>query len=253
MGEKNLCGYKRRAMKQELTQVSHFLNLGKKDFLSFYILRLVFLPLLFSLLFWGVIFYFFGGLGFERLYELLRPNLALEISWLLWIQGVIDFVIKATLWVFFVILFLVLSLLSNLIICSFLAPLVVKFVCSKHYAHKSLQGDTGLFVSVFYLLKTYVLYFVFLVILIPFYFIPFLGSLLILLPNYWLFSKTLVADVGENIFTQEDFKTIKKEHKKTIRNVILPLYGFSLIPLLNFFIPLYALVVLSHLFLSLKE
>ncbi|WP_300972338.1 EI24 domain-containing protein, partial [Helicobacter rodentium] len=89
--------------------------------------------------------------------------------------------------------------------------------------------------------------------LLPLYFVPFIGSFVILLPNYWLFSKTLVADVGEGIFEKKQLKQIKREQKSKIRGITLPLYGLSLIPILGFFAPVFALTTLAHLFFDLKN
>ncbi len=239
-------------MGKPLTHIMPYLQSARKDFFTPFVLKLAFLPLVFSLLFWGVIFYFFGGNWFLDLYSFIRPDLSIKTSWLSWIQSLLDYTIKSTLFVFLAILFLVLTLISNLIICSFLTPFVINFIHKKHYSNLSIQADTSLISSIFSLIFTYLFYALFLILLIPFYFIPFIGTLLILLPNYWLFSKTLISDVGENIFSQKEFKEIKKNHKTPIRNLILSLYGLSLIPFLNFFIPLFSLIALSHLFFHIK-
>ena len=52
---------------------------------------------------------------------------------------------------------------------------------------------------------------------------------------------------------QGNFLTIKKTYKTSIRSLILPLYGLSLIPFLNFFIPFFALAALTHLFFTIKQ
>ena len=236
-----------------IIQTKQHLQNAKNDFFTPFMLKLAILPLVISLLFWTIIFYFFGDNLFLELYDFIRPDLAIETSWLSWIQSLLDFIIKATLFIVLFVSFLVLSLLSNLIICSFLTPLVVNFIHKRHYQNIQIAPDTSLFSSILSLVWIYLVYGFFLLILIPFYFIPFVGTLFVLLPNYWLFSKTLSQDVGENIFKKTEFKTIKKTYKTSIRGLILPLYGLSLIPFLNFFIPFFALAALTHLFFTIKQ
>lgn len=236
-----------------IIQTKQHLQNAKNDFFTPFMLKLAILPLVISLLFWAIIFYFFGDNLFLELYDFIRPDLAIETSWLSWIQSLLDFIIKATLFIVLFVSFLVLSLLSNLIICSFLTPLVVNFIHKRHYQNIQIAPDTSLFSSILSLVWIYLAYGFFLLILIPFYFIPFVGTLFVLLPNYWLFSKTLSQDVGENIFKKTEFKTIKKTYKTSIRSLILPLYGLSLIPFLNFFIPFFALAALTHLFFTIKQ
>ncbi|MDE5603127.1 MAG: EI24 domain-containing protein, partial [Helicobacter sp.] len=143
--------------------------------------------------------------------------------------------------------------LSNLIICSFLTPFIINFIHDKYYPTKAINSDSSFLQTFLTLIKIYLLYLLVLCLLIPFYFIPFIGSLLVLAPNYWLFSKTLVLDVGESIFSKETLKVIQKERKQEIRAIIIPLFGLNLFPLLNFFIPFFALIALAHLFFTLKS
>ncbi|WP_298495923.1 EI24 domain-containing protein [Helicobacter sp. UBA3407] len=240
-------------MQEQFTQTKHYFALAKKDIFTPYLLGLTFLPLFFALLFIGGIFYFFGNTWYATLYDSLRWDLNLSIAWLAWIQSSLDYIIQTTIFIFLVFLFLIFSLLLTLTICSFLAPFVVHFVRNKHYPTCPLEGNTSTLVSLFSLLGVYLLYLLFLVLLLPLYFVPFIGSFVILLPNFWLFSKTLVADVGEGIFEKKELKRIKLEQKSRIRNVVLPLYGLSLIPIIGFFAPVFALTTLAHLFLNLKS
>lgn len=240
-------------IQEQFTQTKHYFILAKKDFFTPYLLSLTFLPLFFAFIFWSVILYAFGSDWYAMLYHHLHWDLNLSITWLMWIQSSLDYIIKTTIFVFLAFCFLVFSLLLTLIICSFLAPFVVNFVRNKHYPNCTLEGNTNLISSLLSLLGIYLLYLLFLVFLLPLYFVPFIGSFVILLPNFWLFSKTLVADVGEGIFEKNQLKQVKLEQKGKIRSVTLPLYGLSLIPILGFFAPVFALTTLAHLFLNLKD
>ncbi len=240
-------------LQEHLAQTKHYFTLAKQDIFTPYLLGLTFLPLFFALIFWGAILYFFGQDWYAMLYQSLHLDLNLSITWLTWIQSSLDYIIKTTIFIFLAFAFLVLSLLLTLIICSFLAPFVVNFVRNKHYPVAVLDGNTNTIVSLLSLTGVYLLYLFFLILLLPFYFVPFVGSFVVLLPNFWLFSKTLIADVGEGIFAKNELKRIKVEQKNKIRSVILPLYGLSLIPILGFFVPVFALTTLAHLFFNLKS
>ena len=239
-------------MKQQVLDLSHYFNLGRIDFFSPYILKLIFLPLLFSTLFWALIFYFYSASAFAYFYDFLSFDFSFSLRILLWIQEGLNYLIKFSLIALFIVAFYILVMLSNLAFCAILTPYVVYYVHKTHYATLPLCNDFHLLDTLFFLLKTYLLYFVFLLLLLPFYFIPFLGALLILLPNYWLFAKTLMMDAGESIFTKQGFKEILHSHKGKIRSFVIPLYALSLVPILNFFIPFYALLVLVHLFFYFK-
>lgn len=226
---------------------------SKNDFFSTYILRLIFLPLVLAFVFWGIIFYFFIGDVFSFLYSLIRPDLSISNNWFSWIQSILDSMLKITLFLFLSIMFLALSLFSNLILCSFLTPFIINFIHNKHYPTKTIDGNSSLLQTSLTLLRIYLLYLLMLCLLIPLYFIPFIGSLVILIPNYWLFSKTLVLDVGENILDNKLFKEIQKTHKQEIRSIVMPLFALSLLPLLNFFTPFFALIALAHLLFTIKS
>ncbi|MDE5602754.1 MAG: hypothetical protein K2I71_02390, partial [Helicobacter sp.] len=101
---------------QKLIEIKTIFLQSKNDFFSAYILRLIFLPLFLLLMFWGIIFYCFIEDIFSTLYIFIRPNLSISINWLSWIQNLLDSIIEVTLFLFLGIIFLVLTLLSNLII-----------------------------------------------------------------------------------------------------------------------------------------
>ncbi|WP_104721576.1 EI24 domain-containing protein [Helicobacter mesocricetorum] len=238
---------------KKLIEIKTIFLQSKNDFFSAYILRLIFLPLFLILIFWATIFYFFIGDIFNTLYSLIHIDLSISINWFSWIQNLLDSLLQITLLLFLGIAFLALTLFSNLILCSFLTPFIIGFIHDKHYPTKVIHSDSSFLQTSLTLLKMHLLYLLILCLLIPLYFIPLIGSLLILIPNYWLFSKVLILDVGENIFNKATFKEIQKNYKQEIRSIIIPLFGLSLLPLLNFFIPFFALIALTHLLFRFKS
>ena len=235
-----------------LRNTQEYFELGRRDFLTPYLLKLAFLPLLFAFFVLCGILYVFGGEWYASLYEALRVDFGFNSVWLIWIQSLFDYVIKTSVIVLFVFGVFAGSLLISLLVCAFITPYVVRYIRDLHYQECSIDGDANFFVSLVWLFGVYARYILFLFILLPFYFMPFVGGFLMLIPGYWLFSKTMIADVGETIFKKERFKDLREAQKNKIRSAIIPLFGISLIPFVGFFSPVYALSVLAHLFFDIK-
>ncbi|MDE5592015.1 MAG: EI24 domain-containing protein [Helicobacter sp.] len=237
---------------QKSTTLKAIFMKSKKDFFNPFIIRRLFLPPLFILVFWGIIFYIFAGSLFDHLYIFFRPDSLFSIRWLQWIEPFFDTLIKGAIFLFLTTIFLSLTLLSNLIICIFLTSSITNFIHKTYYPSKTLHNPS-FFSSTFSFLKTYSIYFLSILIFAPFYFIPFLGVLIILTLNYWLFSKNLILDSAENIFTKKELQEFQKENSATIKIITIPLYGLSLIPFLNFFASIFGIIALVHLFFTLKN
>lgn len=221
-----------------------------KDFLSPYMLKLTFLPIVCLFVFWAVIFYYFSYDLFVYLFSFV--DVSFTSSWLTWLEYVLDWLSKVAIFLLLFVLFFVFILFSNLIVCSFLAPLVVKHTKDKHYGSIELLEDSNL-VSIFSLLKIYVLYLFVLLVCIPIYFIPVLGACVLLFINYWFFTKCVVFDVGSIIVGVSNLKQIESNNKRDIRILGGLLYGASLIPFLNFVVPFFSLIVFSHLIFTKKS
>ncbi|WP_299546171.1 EI24 domain-containing protein [uncultured Helicobacter sp.] len=235
-----------------LKNTQEYFELGRRDFFTPYLLKLTFLPLLLAFVLLCGILYVFGAEWYVLLYESLRVDFGFSSAWLAWIQLLFDYVIKASVIVLFAFGVFAGSLLISLLVCAFVTPYVVRYIRDLHYAECSIDGNANFFVALLWLFGVYVCYVLFLLALLPFYFVPFVGGFVLLIPSYWLFSKTMIADVGETIFNKEVFKDLKTTQKGKIRSAIIPLFGINLIPFIGFFSPVYALSVLTHLFFDMK-
>ncbi|TLD81226.1 hypothetical protein LS70_008010 [Helicobacter sp. MIT 11-5569] len=235
-----------------LKPIRDYFLLAKRDFFTSYLLGFTFFPFFLALVVFGIVLYFFGADWYNALFGLLHYDFGFEQIWLTWIQTLFDYTLKASVFVFFALALFGLSLLVSLAISAFVAPYVVRFIRDSHYPQCSLDGKAKLVTSLLGLFGIYVLYFLALILLLPVYFIPFVGGFVMLLPTYWLFFKTTLGDVGEEIFTKETLKLVKKTQKGRIQSVMLPLFGINLIPVIGFFSPVFALSVLAHLFFDIK-
>ncbi|MDY3112904.1 MAG: EI24 domain-containing protein [Helicobacter sp.] len=233
--------------------VYEYFKAAKKDFFTPYILKLAFGPYIVAFIVFSIIFYYFSPTWYEIIFNIMRYDFSFSSVYLAWIQVVFDNLLKVSVVILLFFLFLAASFLLSYAICAFVAPFVIKFIQKNHYKEILLENNVGIFEITFKLIKIYFLYILFLFVLIPFYFLPFVGGFVILLPNYWLFAKSLVLDSGGEIFKKEQLESIKKANKGRIQSVILPLFALSLIPILGFFVPIFALCVLAHLFFDLKK
>lgn len=239
-------------MGKSITQTPYYLQKAIKDFFKPFILKLALLPFIISLVFWITIFYFFSKNVMANLFELIQPYITIETSWLSWIQAPLEILTHTFLFIIIVIVFWLSQFLTLMLINAFLTPFVVKFIHKQHYSSILIQPDTNFFVSLLLLIIPYVIYAMLFLCLLPFYFIPPIWIIGITLLNYWLFSKRQVQDVGENIFSQQEFAPTKQTHKNAIRSLIIPLFLLSLIPFVGFFVPLFSSVALTHLFFHIK-
>lgn len=236
-----------------LQPLRRYFSLALHDFRTPYLLGLTFLPLLAAFFCFSAILYTFGAQWYAMLFAYLHIDFGFSSAWLSWIQTFADYVLKASVFIFFIFALFGLSLLTSLLICAFITPYVVRYIRDLHYQTHSIDGNENLFISLLWLLGVYVRYVLFWLVLIPLYFVPFVGGFAMLIPGYWLFSKTMVADVGTTIFGKNTFKSIRGTQSNKIRSVILPLFGINLIPIIGFFSPVFALSVLTHLFFDIKS
>lgn len=220
------------------------------DFISPSVLRFVFLPIIFAFIAWTIIFYYFASDLF--LYFFSFVDVSFENSFLIWLEWIVDWMGKISIFLFVFILFFILILFTNLVICSFLSPLLVRHVMMKHYPESSIKEDTSFRVT-FELLKIYFVYFIALTLCAPVYFIPIAGSIVLLLINYIFFVKSILFDVGSMVLPINELKQFRQTHKKDIRNLGVFIYLLGLMPIVNFIIPFFALIAFSHLFFSRKE
>jgi len=171
------------------------------------------------------------------------------------IDSIISFIFKSTA-VAWIVNFLVytigtyavvyLSLFISLIVIGFLTPFILSKIKKKHYPMIELNGNIGIVSTIFSIVKTFFIMLLLFIVLIPFYFIPFVNILAINLPFYYLFHKLLNFDVGTTILEKNDLKYFKYHNASKLRLRTMFLYFLSLIPFVALFLPVFYIVYLGH-------
>lgn len=145
---------------------------------------------------------------------------------------------------------LILSVIIAVIIVGFFTPHVVRKLKSRHYPPFEIKGHGNLLEIVWYALKSFLVMLLLYVLLIPFYFIPFLNIIAFNLPAYYFFHKMLVFDVGSTVNTKPEYFRIMALAGNQIRLRTFLVYLLSMIPFVAIFFPLFFVIYLSHLFIN---
>ncbi len=161
-------------------------------------------------------------------------------------------------WFFFIFFYLVFALLLILlsvivatIVIGFFTPLIVRVIQKRHYKEFVIDNsDFTLGFTIFHFIKTFIVFMFLFLIALPFLFVPAVNFIAINIPFYYLFHNFLVLDVGSNINSKEEFKSLIKEHKLLFRSTTLTLYSFSLIPLMGILFQVLFVIILSHQFFT---
>ncbi|MFP6219185.1 EI24 domain-containing protein [Helicobacter pylori] len=236
-----------------------FLSIFKKSFNDFLSARMLLInlgPILLSLAFFGAIFYYNGENIVNYCQTLLPQSLSDYSHSQGFFAGVFVWVFKAL--VYFLIFWIVilLSLVINIFASIFYTPLVVSYLHQKYYPHVVLEEFGSILFSVKYFLKSLILMLVFLALLTPFYFIPFIGVFGVffsIIVHFLFFKNTMSWDIASAIFNHQSYQNLLKQHRLKHYRFSFFCYLFSLIPFFNFFATLLQTLMLAHYFFILKE
>ncbi|HIP55534.1 MAG TPA: EI24 domain-containing protein [Arcobacter sp.] len=237
---------------------SKILSLSIKDFFTKDILKILILPFVITLVFVYMLFLNIATIGLEQFDEIViednRTSLQMQEENNM-IDSIISFIFKSTA-VAWIVNFLVytigtyavvyLSLFISLIVIGFLTPFILSKIKKKHYPMIELNGNIGIVSTIFSIVKTFFIMLLLFIVLIPFYFIPFVNILAINLPFYYLFHKLLNFDVGTTILEKNDLKYFKYHNASKLRLRTMFLYFLSLIPFVALFLPVFYIVYLGH-------
>ncbi len=145
---------------------------------------------------------------------------------------------------------LILAVIIAVIIVGFFTPLVVRELKSRHYPPFEIKGHGSIPGAIWFGLKSFLIMILLYIVLIPFYFIPFLNIIAFNLPAYYFFHKMLVFDVGSTINTEKEYLKITAIAGSQIRLRTFLMYLLTLVPLVGIFFPLFFVIYLSHIFMS---
>ncbi|MCQ2865243.1 EI24 domain-containing protein [Helicobacter pylori] len=236
-----------------------FLSIFKKSFNDFLSARMILInlgPILLSLAFFGAIFYYNGGSIVGYCQALLPQSLSDYSHSQGFFSGVFVWVFKAL--VYFLIFWIVilLSLVINIFASIFYTPLVVSYLHQKYYPHVVLEEFGSILFSIKYFLKSLAFMLVFLAVLTPLYFIPFIGVFGVffsIIAHFLFFKNTMSWDIASMIFNHQSYQNLLKQHRLKHYRFSFFCYLFSLIPFFNFFATLLQTLMLAHYFFILKE
>ncbi|MDW3559934.1 EI24 domain-containing protein [Helicobacter pylori] len=236
-----------------------FLSIFKKSFNDFLSARMILInlgPILLSLAFFGAIFYYNGENIVNYCQTLLPQSLSDYSHSQGFFAGVFVWVFKAL--VYFLILWIaiLLSLVINIFASIFYTPLVVSYLHQKYYPHVVLEEFGSILFSIKYFLKSLIFMLLFLAVLTPFYFIPFIGVFGVffsIIAHFLFFKNTMSLDIASAIFNYQSYQNLLKQHRLKHYRFSFFCYLFSLIPFFNFFATLLQTLMLAHYFFILKE
>ncbi len=231
----------------------------KKSFNDFLSARMILInlgPILLSLAFFGAVFYYNGGSIVGYCQALLPQSLNDYSHSQGFFAGVFAWVFKAL--VYFLIFWIVilLSLVINIFASIFYTPLVVSYLHQKYYPHVVLEEFGSILFSIKYFLKSLAFMLLFLAVLTPLYFIPFIGVFGVffsIVPHFLFFKNTMSWDIASMIFNHQSYQNLLKQHRLKHYRFSFFCYLFSLIPFFNFFATLLQTLMLTHYFFILKE
>ncbi len=224
-----------------------------EDFLSARMLLINLGPILLSLAFFGIVFYYNGESIVSYCQTLLPQSLNDYVHAQGFFSGVFAWVFKAL--VYFLVLWIaiLLSLVINIFASIFYTPLVVSYLHQKYYSHVVLEEFGSILFSIKYFLKSLLFMLLLLAVLTPFYFIPFIGIFFSIIPHFLFFKNTMSLDIASAIFNPQSYQKLQRQHRLKHYRFAFFCYLFSLIPFFNFFATLLQTLMLTHYFFILKE
>ncbi|OQX72699.1 MAG: hypothetical protein B6D59_07735 [Campylobacteraceae bacterium 4484_4] len=237
---------------------AHLFRKSLKDFLSPSFLSLSIIPFLITFALFGFLYLGYGSdllhtvtESIDRgVFPFIDPESHPWLTWLLtfsvfkWLFAIFYYLVGA-------VLVIMLSVVIAVIVIGFFTPAIVKLVHKKHYPDFVIKNGNFSFISsIGMYLKIFGTFILLLLVALPFMFVPAVNFIAINLPFYYLFHAFLLLDVGSEIDSKEEFKTVIKTYKGSFRTTTLTLYGISLIPLAAIFLQVWFVTLLAHLFFT---
>ncbi|MCW8894852.1 MAG: EI24 domain-containing protein [Sulfurimonas sp.] len=243
----------------------NILLLSIKDFLTPKMLKYALLPFLISIIIMYLLFFVIAGIGIDNLATLdvqstqttMQNGIPHTESLTAQLQGsdIIKYLMSfaVTSWVVTFLIYAIggfltlhASIFVAIIIVGFLTPLVMRELQRRHYRDVEIVGHSNIFEVLFSIIKWSAIMIVLFILLVPFYFIPFVNIIAFNLPLYYFFHKMLTFDVSTNLCSAEEDRQIKYFNKNSIRAKTLLLYVISFIPFVVLFGAIFYVIYLGH-------
>jgi hypothetical protein len=178
-------------------------------------------------------------------------------------SGILDFLLKYTVtsWIVSFLVYTVgalaigyLSIFISLIIIGFLTPRILAIIHKRHYPDLDIETNFNIVDGIGMIIKTLFIMALLLIAMIPFYFIPLINIIAVNLPFYYFFHKMLHYDISSTITSKEEFGQIYYPDRLPMRLRTIFLYSISLLPFVAFFISIFYIIYLGHIyFIKLEE
>lgn len=139
-----------------------------------------------------------------------------------------------------------LVLLFAMIITGFMTDSLVKTVHKTHYSHLTYEGHGSTLGMIWQLTKFGLLMLLLLLVTFPLLFIPLVNLVWFWLIGFIFFRYAIVLDVGQVILPEVVFKQVKSVTDWPSTMPMAVLYALSIFPILSFFAPVLAVILLSH-------
>ncbi|MBH0275828.1 EI24 domain-containing protein, partial [Helicobacter pylori] len=185
------------------------LSILKKSFNDFLSVRMLLInlgPILLSLAFFGAVFYY-NGTNIVGYCQTLLPQSLNDYSHSQgFFAGVFAWVFKALVYFLIFWIAILLSLVINVFASIFYTPLVVSYLHQKYYPHVVLEEFGSILFSIKYFLKVLIFMLLWMALLTPFYFIPFIGVFGVffsIIPHFLFFKNTMSLDIASAIFNHQ--------------------------------------------------
>jgi len=133
-------------------------------------------------------------------------------------------------------------------VISFFNVRLIKYIQEKYYPHIELKG-IGIVPTIFFYVKTITVVLVLFIVLSPSYIIPAI-NILIFLPIYYFFHKTIVFDVSSVINTSKEYKKIKYVNWAELKTRTGFCFLLTLIPIVGILLYPYYILYLGHYFME---
>ncbi len=124
---------------------------------------------------------------------------------------------------------------------------ILHYIAEKHYPSLIAKGTAKIHRSLYYNLKANAIFILLLIVSIPFLFIPYFGKIVLLYLWSIQIKEPTVYDVGALLdFDRKQIKT----YTKKARWISLLAAALNFIPIVNFFVPLFAQILFLHFVLG---
>lgn len=242
-----------------------------KDFFTSSMLKIALVPLIVTMIILYVLFFTAADFGISSLHEIATASqngqeVIIDKNapfYFVWFTYLIVFLFKYsfTSWIAGFLLYTIgtvivlqASVIFSIIVIGFLTPMILRILHKRYYSHLKLHEYGTILLSLWVLVKSFLMMIFLFILLIPVYFVPVLNIIAFSIPFYYFFHKLLNFDVSSTILSKKQYERIHKTEANSFRLRTLFLYFISMIPFATLFTAVYYVIYLGHAyFIKLDE